>query len=214
MPEPSPEHQRLLSDIDKQMSEAPDEATRRELAHLRERLSSPEMLEMARELAADRKERPRNPVLEFHDPLLPTLLTAAGGVTATAACLFAVVDGLKTQVAFFVGNPFNPWIAAVFAGAFAVGFAALSLVRSFSIRFDTAGMSSRVSGARWRSLRIGAMRWEDVRFLKERTADRVLEVHSRTGAVLDIPMRVVNFEILRQHLENIVRLYGDISNAP
>jgi hypothetical protein len=27
--------------------------------------------------------------------------------------------------------------------------------------------------------------------------------------VFDIPMRVVNYPILRQHLENMVRLYGD-----
>ena len=210
MNEPSPEHQRLLSDIDKAMSEAPDEATRRELSHLRQRLSTPEMLEMARELAADRKVRPRDPVLEFHDPLVPALVTASGCVIATTVCLFAVVDGLQSSVAFLVGNPFNTWIAAAIAGAIAVGFVALSLVRSFSVRFDTTGMISRISGRRWNKLRIGAMRWEDIRSLAERSADRVLEVRAAGGQVLEIPMRVANYPILKQHLDNMVRLYGEL----
>lgn len=207
------EHRNLLSDIDRAMSEATDEATRRELSHLRERLSTPEMLEMAREIAASPRNKPRNPVLEFHDPLVPTPLTAAGCVIATAACLFAVVDGLKSPVAYILGTSFNLWAAATIAGAFAVGFAALSLLRVFSIRCDTSGMISRTSGARWKNLRVGAMRWEEIRSLTERQSDHVLEVHAE-GKVLDIPMRVANYPILKQHLDNMVRLYGELGAAP
>ena len=61
MTEPSMEHKKLLSDIDKAMSEATDEATRRELVASAQRLSTPEMLEMARELASIARSRPRNP---------------------------------------------------------------------------------------------------------------------------------------------------------
>ena len=70
-------------------------------------------------------------------------------------------------------------------------------------------MASRTSGARWRRLRVGAMPWKDIRSLHDRKQDRVLEVRAAGGEVFEIPMRLVNFAILRQHLENMVRLYGD-----
>ena len=37
----------------------------------------------------------------------------------------------------------------------------------------------------------------------------MLEVRAAGGEMFEIPMRVVNFAILREHLENMVRLYGD-----
>ena len=216
MTEPPMEHKQLLNDIDRAMSEATDEKTRAELAQLKQRLSTPEMLEIARELAThrDRGARPRDPVLEFHVPLVPMVLTAAAGVIATAVCLFAVADGLKSPVAFLLGKPFNPWVVAAVAGAFAVAFAALSLMRSFSVRCDTTGMLSRAPGRRFGQLRVGAMRWEDIRSLAERDSDRVLEVHAADGKVFDIPMRITNYPVLKQHLENMVRLYGELGVAP
>jgi hypothetical protein len=63
--------------------------------------------------------------------------------------------------------------------------------------------------ARWRALRVGAMRWPSIRTLHERAADGVLEVRAADGAVLELPMRVVNYPILHQHLENMVMLYGE-----
>jgi hypothetical protein len=87
-------------------------------------------------------------------------------------------------------------------------FSALSFVRTFSVRVDTLGMASRTSGNRWRSLRVGAMVWKDIRSMRERD-DRVLEVRAADAHLFEIPMRVVNYPILRQHLENMVRLYGD-----
>jgi len=77
------------------------------------------------------------------------------------------------------------------------------------VRVDTEGMISRVSGHRWRGLHVGGMPWRDIRSLHERASDRVLEVRAAGDRVFEIPMRVVNFPILRQHLENMVRLYGD-----
>lgn len=212
MTEPPMEHKQLLNDIDRAMSEATDEATRAELAQLKQRLSTPEMLEIAREMAThrDRSRRPRDPVLEFHVPLLPMVVTATAGVIATAVCLFVVADGLKSPVAYLLGMPFNPWVVAAVAGAFAVAFAALSLMRSFTVRCDTTGMASRAPGRRFGQLRVGTMRWEDIRSLVERTADGVLEVHAAEGKVLDVPMRVTNYPVLKQHLENMVRLYGDL----
>ncbi len=216
MTDPPMEHKQLLNDIDRAMSEATDEATRAELAQLKQRLSSPEMLEIAREMAThrDRGRRARDPVLEFHVPLVPMVLTAAAGVVATAVCLFAVADGLKSPVAFLLGRPFNPWVAAAVAGAFAVAFAALSLMRSFTVRCDTTGLTSRAPGKRFGRLRVGAMRWEDIRSLAERATDGVLEIHAAEGKVFDIPMRVTNYPVLKQHLDNMVRLYGELKTVP
>ena len=42
----------------------------------------------------------------------------------------------------------------------------------------------------------------------------MLEVRAAGGAIFEIPMRLVNFGILREHLENMVRLYGDRPAAP
>jgi hypothetical protein len=77
------------------------------------------------------------------------------------------------------------------------------------VRFDIAGMASRISGRRWKGLRVGAMLWKDIRSLHERPEDRVLEVRAAGGDVFEIPTRVGNYSVLLQHLENMVRLYGD-----
>lgn len=208
MNQPAGELQKLLQHIDELIAQAPDEASRAELQRMRARLDTPEMLDMARDLAGSKPARPDELVLEFHDPLFPTVLTAGACVVATAVCLFAVIDGFKSQTAFFAGTQVNLWIVAAFAGAFSVLFSALSFMRTFSVRVDTLGMASRVSGSRWRQLRVGAMLWKDIRSLRERE-DRILEVRAADGAVFEIPMRVANYPILRQHLENMVRLYGD-----
>ncbi|HET9473762.1 MAG TPA: hypothetical protein VFO82_07710, partial [Steroidobacteraceae bacterium] len=71
MNQPTSELQRLLQQLDQQIAQASDEPTRLELQRLRSRLESPEMLNMARELAGSRPRDPASLVLEFHDPLLP-----------------------------------------------------------------------------------------------------------------------------------------------
>ena len=103
----------------------------------------------------------------------------------------------------------NLWIVAAFAGACSALFTALSFTRSFSVRFDTEGMVSRSSGARWRALRVGAMRWKNIRVAARTRQDGVLEVRAADGEVFEIPMRVVNYAILHQHLDNMVMLYGE-----
>ena len=208
MNQPPGELQKLLQHIDELIEQATDANSRAELERLKSRLNTPEMVDMARQLATSRRAKPEELVLEFHDPLLPPVLTAAGCVIAAAVCLFAVVDGLKSNTAFFAGTPVNLWLVAALAGAISVMFSALSFMRTFSVRVDTLGMASRTSGNRWRKLRVGAMVWKDIRSLRERE-DRVLEVRAADAHLLEIPMRVVNYGILKQHLENMVRLYGD-----
>src|SRR5688572_28642675 len=137
MNQPAGELQKLLQHIDELIAQAPDEASRAELQRMRARLDTPEMLDMARDLAGSKPARPDELVLEFHDPLLPVVLTAGACVIATAVCLFAVIDGFKSQTAFFAGTPVNLWIVAAFAGACSVLFSALSFMRTFSVRFDT-----------------------------------------------------------------------------
>jgi hypothetical protein len=208
MEQPPAEHQKVLKDLDRLMSEATDEASRAEIQRLRDSLNTPEMIEMVR--TAERKDsrRDKNPVLEFHDPLLPSYFTATGSVVAGAICLYAVMLAFDVPFVVVGGKALNPWIAAALAGAVSVGFTALSLTRSFSVRFDVDGMASRVSGSRWRRLYIGAMPWKSIRSLRERQQDLILEVHAFSGEVFEIPMRVVNYPILRHHLDNMVMLYG------
>ena len=206
---PPTELQKLLQHIDQLIEQATDEASRLELQRMRARLNSPEMRELERNFADSRRADPANLVLEFHDPLLPTVLTAAGAVIAAAVCVFAVVDGSKNAIESIAGLEVNLWMVALFAAAWSVTFTALSFMRTFSVRFDIAGMASRISGARWKQLRVGEMLWKDIRSLHERTSDRILEVRAAGGDVFEIPTRVANYPVLLQHLENMVRLYGD-----
>jgi hypothetical protein len=208
MAAPRTEHEKLLEEIDRRMSDAPDAAARAELAALRARLNSPDVRKLARDLE---KSPPRrgNLSLEFHDPLLPTALTAGGCTIATAISLFAIVNGFKSPIASIGGWTFNLWLVAALAGAFSLAFTALSFTRSFTVRFDTTGMASSVSGRRWQSLHVGTMAWENIRSLHERAADRVLEVRAAGAAVFEIPLRVTNYAVLRQHLDNMVMLYGE-----
>jgi hypothetical protein len=203
------EHQKVLQDLDRLMSEATDEASREEIRRLRNSLNTPEMIEMARAAEKPEARRNRNPVLEFHDPLLPSIVTAIGGVMAAAICLYAVVLGFEAPIVVVGGTPMNPWIVATLAGAVSVAFTALSLTRSFSVRFDVEGMASRTSGSRWRRLYVGAMPWKSIRSLRERELDRVLEVRAFSGEIFEIPMRVANYPIMRHHLDNMVMLYGE-----
>ena len=203
-----PDHQKVLQELDRLLSEAPDEASREEILRLRNSLNTPEMIEMARAAKKRASRRSSDPVLEFHDPLLPTWMTATGAVITTAICLYAVALGFEAPTVVIGELPLNPWMVAVFAGAFSVAFTALSLTRAFSIRVDTSGMATRISGGRWRSFNVGTMPWKDIRSLRERP-DHVLEVRAASGEVFEIPMRVINYPILREHLDNMVRLYGE-----
>jgi hypothetical protein len=201
-------HQKSLQDIEQLLADAPDEASRRDLERLRDSLNSPQMIQMAREVM----NKPRSPdslVLDFHDPLLPGAVTAAGGVIAAAFCLYAVMLGFEKPAIAVGSSMINLWIVAAFAGALSACFTALSFSRTFTVRFDTEGMLSRTSGARWQRLYTGAMSWKSIRSLHERDGDRVLEVRSAHGEVFEIPMRVVNYRALRDHLDNMVMLYGE-----
>jgi hypothetical protein len=208
MEKPPNEHQKVLRNLDRLLNEAPDEASRNEIRRLRDSLNTPQMIEMAR-AAEQQKRRTGNPVLEFHDPLLPTAITATGCVVAAAICLYAIVLGFESSRAAIAGTSFNPWVVAMLAGAVTLAFTALSLTRTFSVRFDTEGMASRTSGTRWRKLCVGTMPWKQIRSLQERREDGVLEVRAAGGRIFEIPLRVANYPILRHHLDNMVTLYGE-----
>ena len=90
-----PDHQKVLQELDRLLSEAKDDASRDEILRLRNSLNTPEMIEMARAARKSASQRSSDPVLEFHDPLLPSWLTATGGVIATAICLYAVALGFQ-----------------------------------------------------------------------------------------------------------------------
>ena len=82
-----PDHQKVLQELDRMLSEATDDASREEILRLRNSLTAPAMIEMARAARKSASQRSSDPVLEFHDPLLPSFVTATGGVIATAICL-------------------------------------------------------------------------------------------------------------------------------
>src|SRR5262245_10680798 len=138
---PAPgELQKLLQHIDQLIAQAPDDAARAELQRLRERLDTPEMLDMARELARSKPARSEDLVLEFHDPLVPSAITALGCLVAAAVCLWAVIEGFESRSDSLPGGNLDFWIMAAFAGACCAMFTALSFARTFSVRFDTRGM--------------------------------------------------------------------------
>jgi len=212
MNQPS-ELQKLMQHMDQLIEQAPDEATRQDLQRLRARLDSPEMVDLAQEMSRHRPADPSELVLEFHDPLLPATATALGCVIATIVCLAAIIDGFKTANPWIPGSDITLWVVAIFAGACSAMFTALSFLRTFSVRFDTVGMVSRSAGRRWKELHVGTMAWKDIRSLRERLEDRVLEIRAAGGKIFEVPMRLVNYPIMRQHLDNMVRLYGDRAAA-
>lgn len=209
MPKTPDEHEKLLEDIDKLLAEAPDDATRKDLERLRESMNSPQMVAMARQLGNAPKRAPSELVLMFHVPALPVLLTATVCVFASAFCLYAAMLAFENPAIRLGGRNMNLWLIASFFGAVTVLFTALSFKRSFSVRIDTEGMVTGFTGRRWQHLRVGALRWKEVRSLHERKQDRVLEIRAADGSVLEVPQQLVNYKVLKHHLDNMVMLYGD-----
>ena len=154
---------------------------------------------------------PRNAselILLFHVAVLPLPLTAAVCVLASALSLYAAMLGWSNPLILIGGRVMNLWLIAAFFGALTLAFTALSFKRSFFVRIDAEGMATRIAGKRWQHLRVGEARWKDIRGLRERE-DRVLEVHLAGGEKLEVPMKLVNYRILKHHLDNMVMLYGD-----
>lgn len=199
----------MLADIDRMLGEAKDEDSRKDLERLRESLNSPQMRDMAQAIEASPKRRAEDLVLHFHAPLFSVPLTAGGGVLATAICLYATMLAFSNPLILIGGRVLNLWLIAAFFGALSVMFTAMSFKRSFHVRFDTEGMVTRSEGKRWRLLATGEARWKDIRALQERSADRVLEIRTASGEKLEVPMKLVNYKVLKHHLDNMVMLYGE-----
>ncbi len=205
------EREKLLADIDRMLAEAPDEAGRRDLERLRDSLNSPEMRDMARAIDTAPKRSASELVLHFHAPLFPVPLTATGCVLTTAICLYAAILAWSNPLMLIGGRVMNLWLIAAFFGALSVLFTAMSFKRSYLVRIDTEGMAARSLGKRWAHLRAGDMRWKDMRTLHERAG--VLEVRAAGGEVVDVPMKLVNYKVLKHHLDNMMMLFGERSAA-
>jgi hypothetical protein len=203
------EREKLLADIERMLAEGPDDASRKDLERLRESLNSPQMRDMAQAIETTPKRKAEDLVLHFHAPVLPVPLTAAGCVLASAICLYAAMLAFSNPLILIGGRVMNLWLIAAFFGSLSVLFTALSFRRSFFVRIDSEGMTARVNGKRWRHLRAGAVRWKDIRSLQERDKERVLEIRTATGESLEVPMKLVNYKVLKHHLENMVMLFGD-----
>lgn len=197
----------MLADIERMLAEAPDEAGRRDLERLRASLNSPEMMDMARALETAPRRSDSDLVLHFHAPLLPVPLTATGCVLTCAISLYAAVLAWSNPLLAIGGRIMNLWLVAAFFGALSVWFTALALKRTYLVRFDTEGMAARSQGKRWMHLRTGNLRWKDVRALEERAG--ILEIRGAGGEVIDVPKKLVNYKVLKHHLDNMVMLYGE-----
>jgi hypothetical protein len=208
MQKPSTEREKLLADIDRLLAEAKDEPSRRDLERLRDSLNSPQMLDMARAIETAPRRKESELVLHFHAPLFPVPLTATGSVLASAICLYAATLAWTNPFIQIGGRVMNLWLIAALFGSLSVLFTAMSFKRSYFVRIDTEGMVTRINGRRWAHLHAGDVRWKDIRSLQER-ADRVLEVRTAGGAVLEVPLKLVNYKVLKHHLDNMVMLYGD-----
>jgi hypothetical protein len=201
------EREKSLADIDRLLAEAKDETSRRDLERLRDSLNSPQMIDMARASAAAPRREPSDLVLHFHAPLFPVALTASGCVLASAICLYAATLAWSNPLILIGGRIMNLWLIAAFFGSLSVLFTAMSFKRSYFVRIDTIGMVTRIQGKRWSHLRTGDLRWKDLRSLHERNG--VLEVRSATGEVIQVPSKLVNYKVLKHHLDNMVMLFGD-----
>jgi hypothetical protein len=201
------EREKLLADIERLLAQAPDEAGRRDLERLRESLNSPEMIDMARAIETAPRRAPSDLVLHFHAPLYPIPLTAAGCVLASAICLYAAVLAWSNPLILIAGRVLNLWLIAAFFGALSVVFTAMSFKRSYFVRIDTEGLVARSHGRRWAHLRAGDVRWKDIRSLQEH--DGVLEIHAAGSEVVQVPRRLVNYKVLKHHLDTMVMLYGE-----
>lgn len=201
------EREKLLADIERMLAEAKDEPSRRDLERLRDSLNSPQMVDMARDIETSPRRKASDLVLHFHAPRFPVPLTAAGCVLASAICLYAAMLAWSNPLILIGGRVMNLWLIAAFFGALSVLFTALSVKRSYFVRIDTEGMSARVSGKRWAHLRTGDVRWKDIRALREQ--DGVLEILTASGEVLQVPQKLVNYKVLKHHLDNMAMLYGD-----
>ena len=201
------EREKLLADIDRLLAEAKDEPSRRDLERLRDSLNSPQMIDMARAIETAPRRDASELVLHFHAPLFPIPLTAAGCVLASAICLYAAMLAWSNPLIQIGGRVMNLWLIAAFFGSLSVLFTAMSFKRSYFVRIDTEGMVTRAQGQRWAHLRAGDVRWKDLRGLQERAG--ILEVRRADGEVIQIPLKLVNYKVLKQHLDNMVMLYGE-----
>jgi hypothetical protein len=208
----SNEREKLLEDIERLLAEAPDEASRLDLERLRDSINSPQLRDMAQAVENSPKRQASELVLLFHVPALPVALTASVCVLASALSLYAAMLAWNNPLILIGTRVMNLWLIAAFFGALTVLFTALSFKRSFFVRIDTDGMATRSAGTRWQHLRVGHLRWKDVRALNER-ADRVLEIRAADGSIFEVPQKLVNYKVLKHHLDNMVMLYGDRAPA-
>ena len=142
------------------------------------------------------------------DSVFKRLVEKKPNIVYGVPTLYAAMLAFNNPLIQIAGRVMNLWLIASFFGALTVLLTAISFKRSYLVRIDTAGLAARAQGKRWAHLRAGNLRWKDVRSLNERAADRVLEIHT-AGDVVEVPLKLVNYKVLKHHLDNMVLLYGE-----
>ncbi len=170
---------------------------------------------MARELESSPPRGPRSLVLQFHDAAATAGVTAAGCVSRQRDLPVRRHVGLEPSAdRRSAARHVNLWIVAAFAGALTALFTALSFTRSFSVRFDTEGMMSRISGTRWQHLRVARCAGRNIRSLQERDRIACSKCARPAAKCSRLPMKVVNYRdpqaSPRQHGDVVRRAAGEI----
>jgi hypothetical protein len=134
----------------------------------------------------------RSPVSRYRDNPYPEWLVLGVGT-------------LSAVLAMSLGSRLDP-LAIVFAVLFAVAVW-LGTSKRFVATLTVQEIRAERVGDHWAMLRTGSIRLADVRSMRERLGDRVLEVHGSSGKMIEIPMSVRNYELLNNTLTKMTAWY-------
>jgi len=178
---------------------ASDEASRRHAARMYAELSSPEFVAAARQAA---KWQRRRIVLRFHDYIIPVWWPLSGCIL----CVFMLIANVYGVVTG--SQPVYTLKYAMLFATIAAGCYLVTRLRRFSVISDGFEITCRAIGRRHAHLRTGTIQCKELRDVKERTGDKVLEVYGQSGLALEIPMQVEGYDGLHKLLRNLSGIRG------
>jgi hypothetical protein len=204
--DPQIAHEDVLRTLSELEQKAPDEASRMRAAQLRVELSSPAMMAVAKDLSRWDTARHKwwylKPVLRYHEHIVWPWMTIIPGVVfaiAAATNVWWVLAGDLAIESIRYG--------AIFTAATVV-FCYLATRRRFSVSCSSDQVASKAIGRRYAHLRTGTMPTVSLRDVKERRNDRVLELHDKSGLVMEIPMQVDGYDQMHVFLKNMASTFS------
>jgi hypothetical protein len=193
---------RTLSELE---HNSPNEASRMKAALVRAELSSPESIAATKDLSNWEKRRSawwyRKPSPRYHVHIMwpwLTIIPCVAFAIAAATNVWWVLTGELPIASIKYGS--------IFAGV-AAGFHFLTTRRRFSLICSTNEISSKSMGAKYAHLRTGTMPTTSLQDIKERRGDKVLEIHDKSGLVMEVPMQVDGYDQMYNLLCNLASVY-------